>query len=859
MPDVALLERDAMLDVLDGQLAAALEGDGRLVLVTGEAGVGKSALVQAFAARHESAVRVLRGACDALFTPGPLGPLADIARTVGGEVQALLSAASEPYTLFSAFHRALRERPTIVGIEDVHWADDATLDLLTFVGRRLTGTRALILVTYRHDEVGPEHRLRAALGRLASTRPHRLRLPPLTAGAVSALAAEHAVDPTELYRVTAGNPFYVTECLASGLAEVPPTVADSVLARGLGLSADARRAWDAAAVLPGGGPPRLVAAIGELAESAVDECLQVGLLVAADGVVRFRHELARRAVEQAIPAGRRSRLHARALHLLDGEADPATLADHAVATADPDLVVRYAIAAAEHSTAHGAHAAAAAQYAQALRHADRLAPADRADALERYGQACSIVDRPADAADCYERAAALWRELGDRDRTGRAMAMWGAYLWGAGQGARAHETIDAAVALLRPEDGAALAVAYAQRARMAMLSHDVAGAVEAGRRAIALAEADGDTGTLARAHNAVGSALWFVRPDEAEPTLERSLALAQRLGNAQLAASAMVNLGSGAAAIRRYDAADRWLDDAITWCGERDLDANLHYAQAWRARTALERGQWDRAGTLAGRLVAQPVMPATRIVALTVVGLLRVRRGDPGAREALDEAWDLARAVGELQRLWPVAAARAEYAWWQRTGADADGLAETLRLAVARQHRWAIGELALWSRRLGGPGEVPTDRPDLPEPYRRHLAGDLDGAAAAWDALGCPYEAALVRLEAGEAEVWRALAAFEALGARTPAAAAGRRLRALGVTGIPRGPRPTTANHPAGLTAREAEVLDLVRAGLSNAEIGQRLYISPRTVDRHVSAVLQKLGVSSRREAARMAIGTVPR
>jgi ATP/maltotriose-dependent transcriptional regulator MalT len=308
--------------------------------------------------------------------------------------------------------------------------------------------------------------------------------------------------------------------------------------------------------------------------------------------------------------------------------------------------------------------------------------------------------------------------------------------------------------------------------------------------------------------------------------------------------------------IRRYGAAERWLDDAITWCGERDLDANLHYAQAWRARIALERGQWDRASTLAGRIVAQPAMPATRIVALTVVGLLRVRRGDPGAREALDEAWDLARTVGELQRLWPVAAARAEYAWWQGTGTGVEGLAETTRLAMAKDHRWAIGELAQWTARVGDP---PAGLPsDLPEPYRHHLAGDLDGAAAAWETLGCPYEAALVRMDSracggpDETDVRRALATFEALGARIPAAAAGRRLRSLGVTRIPRGPRASTASHPAGLTAREVEVLDLVRAGLSNAEIGQRLYISPRTVDRHVSAVLQKLGVSSRREAARV-------
>jgi len=164
-----LLERGAFLESLEGRLAAARNGEGCMVLLGGEAGIGKTALARAFCDRHGADARILWGACDALRTPRPLGPLLDITREVGGELARLVSAEPTRHRLFAAFLDLLGPagRPVVAVVEDAHWADEATLDLLVFLGRRVAGSQAVVLVTYRDDEVGPEHPLRTVIGDLA--------------------------------------------------------------------------------------------------------------------------------------------------------------------------------------------------------------------------------------------------------------------------------------------------------------------------------------------------------------------------------------------------------------------------------------------------------------------------------------------------------------------------------------------------------------------------------------------------------------------------------------------------------------------------------------------------------------------
>ncbi len=866
---MGLLERESILEALDARLADA-KARGALVFLTGEAGVGKTAVVEAFCARRGNArVGVLRGACDAMATARPLGPVHDIAYAAGGELAGLLDAEATRQRIFSAFLDLLSPAgaPAVVVIEDVHWADEATLDLLIFLGRRVSRTRGLVLVTYREDEVGAEHPLRRTLGVLAAADGvHRLTVPRLSRDAVGELAAAHdGVDADGLFDVTGGNPFFVTEVLLAPTELVPSTVRDAVLYRASHLSPPARALLDAAAVVPSQVDLSLLramgGAIGGADDAAIDECQQTGMLRTGGLGLTFRHELARLAIEQAVPAARRSAVHASVLAYLTDQpgVDVARLAYHAEQAGDAAAVITHASAAGAAAGRMGAHREAAAQYARALRYSDSLAPRQRAELLEHLADECRSTNQIPEAVLASEQALSIWDDLGEHERRGGLMARRAFFLWSAGRNKEAYEAAARALAILEPHSsGVAVAMGYAYRAYLQMLARDTAGAIATGRQAIELAEACGQSALLSRALNAVGSAQWFSEPEAAQATLSRSLAVALECGDDDAAAAALCNLGSGAGEVRLYEVADPWLRQTVQWCADRDLDSSYGYGLAWLARTEFEQGRWSEAMTAASQVAGETVTyTPTRIVALTVLGRLRARRGDPDPDGPLDEAWRLAGETGDLQRIWPVAAGRAEAAWLAgRTHAVPSVVEEAYDLAVRLGHEWAIGELGFWLWRVGAIVE-PTA--SAAEPYRLQMRGDALAAHRAWRDLGCPYEAALALadIDAG-ADLMEAYGQLARLGAWPVAELVARRLRELGVRNVPRRPRRSTSDNPAGLTAREIDVLRLVAADLRNSDIAGRLHISAKTVDHHVSSILAKLGVASRREAALAAARLLP-
>ena len=424
------------------------------MLVGGEAGVGKTTLVRAFAAELGSEARVLWGACDPLSTPRPLGPFVDVAQEAGGSLEHAIERGASAYEIVESLSTMTRlGRPTVLVVEDLHWADEATLDVLRLLARKIERERMLAVATYRDDELDREHPLRIALGAIA-TRPAVERLPvaPLSRSAVTILAASAGVDPEELYRKTSGNAFFVTEILAAGDGPIPHSVVDAVLARMARLTPAARAVIDAVAIVPPRAEPWLLDALVGQSIDGLDECVRSGTLAYGHNGVAFRHELARLAVEGSIEPQRRLVLHRRALSALrsppGGDLDLARLAHHAGAAGDVDAVIEFAPVAGDRASSLGAHREAATLYEAALRYSGALEPSEQAVLLRKLSHECYLTDRADDAIQALEGAVACYRELGDRLREGDTMRALSNILWCPGRGEEARRTGLEAVALL---------------------------------------------------------------------------------------------------------------------------------------------------------------------------------------------------------------------------------------------------------------------------------------------------------------------------------------------------------------------------------------------------------------------------
>ena len=837
---MALLERDDQLSAVAAYLQDAAAGHGRLVYVAGEAGIGKTTFLEAATADAEA--RVAFGWCDGSATPPPLGPLVDMLPDLPGSVWPPGAARTE---VFANVVSTLRDRtgpPYLLVVEDAHWADEATLDLLRHLARRVHACRALVMVSYRPEDTTSGDGLRLLLGDTASASgTRRIDLPPLTPAAVARLAADAGVGAAaHLHAVTGGNAFFVTEALSTGTTDLPATVRDAVLARVSRLGETGQRALEVVALAGARAEASLVAGLLPGGLSALDEPLSRGLLRQVGGEVLFRHELARLAVAAEVPAGRSVHLHRRLLAALrTRDADHARLAHHAEAGRDPAAVLEFAPVAAAHAASLGAHQEAVRQYLRALPHADALPPAERAELLWALGYECYLTGRIDQAIESIGRARALWEELGDRVRVGDAWRCSSRLNWFAGRNATVEEEAARAVELLEGTDTVEQAMALSHRAGLQMLATRRAGTQEWGRRALDLIERlpDGVRRDEVRIQTLTNlGTIETVAGDVAagERMLVDSLAAAREGRLDEHAARAYCNISACAVTQRRYETATRYLDEGIDYCSDRDLDSWTFYVVGWRARMRLDRGDHEGARADARRVLDRPGADAVgSLQPLLVLAQLAARTGDPEATALLDRAARMADGMAESQRVAPTTAARCEAAWIQ--GHDAGALAEAAwRLVAEADCGWLRGQVATWLP----PGH--TAEGVLSPPYASERAGRWADAAAQWEALGSWFDQGLALARSGDPDlVAEAVLLFDRLGTTAAAARARALLRGAGAR-VPRARG--SARHPDGLTRREDEVLALLREGLTDAQIAERLVISRRTAEHHVAAVLAKLG-----------------
>ena len=848
-----LLERDAQLGVLVGAVAAAAEGRGSTALIAGEAGIGKTSLVRALVERVGGDARVLVAACDDLVASRTLGPLHDAAAGSAGPLAAALAEEDPADRVFAALLEELAEqRPTVLVVEDVQWADDATLDVLGYAARRVEAVGAVLVLTTR-DELDPRHPLHRLLGALTGCPVHRIDLEPLSRGAVQALAAGSGRDPEAVHALTRGNPFFVTETLAAPREEVPVSVKDAVLARLRGLDSDCREALERLSVVPSHVPPELARVLLGESMGALPAAELAGVIEGRPDGLGFRHELARRAIESSLPVTRVRLLNQAVVEALREQDRPerARLMHHAVAAGDVDTVLAIGPGAAREAARAGSHRQALAHLEAVVPYAARLAPAEQAAVLDDYGWELYNAARFREAVRAGSAAGELYAGLGDQVALGLCLVRVSRHWFMAGETDAAEECAARAVRILDAAgDDAALAQATLYQGAILALAEDPEQAGAVLRRAGSLARASQRMDLAVLCLNYIGIARVEAGDPEGLEEVRESIGLATAGRHHEEAARGYTNLAELLLRVGRLDELESCVADGLAFTRERGFWSHAYNLEVHRCLLLLRRGDWD--GAEQGlREVVDAVDDPGMLFAYSVpwLGRLLARRGDPVAEGMLAAAWEEAQRHRLLLGLAYAGIARVEWAWHRGRARD----------RRARRRRPAA------AHRASGRGAVPRRAAALPRPRRvcrrspstaarrparRGCEGDWRAAAAAWRAAGDPYETALELAESGEAEATgEALRILEDLRAEPAAARVRERLRAMGAP-VPRGPRAVTRANPAGLTPRQLAVLALLSQGMTNAEIADRLVLSVRTVDHHVAAVLDKLGVRSRREAA---------
>ncbi len=837
-----ILERRAPLAELAGLLDQTASAGGRVVLVRGEAGIGKSTLVTQFLLDVRERAHTLLGACDDLLTAQPLGPIWDIARLEPSLVQPLTDGNRR--AVMEAVHDVLsRKRPTILVLEDTQWADDATLDLIKFLGRRIARLNGLLILTYRDGEVDVDHPLRQVIGTLPPQSLRRISLNRLSAVAVASMIGSNAFDVDEVLALTGGNPLFLTEVLASGTETVPLSVRDAVLARASKVSPTGRQVLDLVSVVPGHVAMWLVDEIVHPAMEHVAECARYGLLRVDDDAVWFAHELQRRAIESSLSPSARRSLNRQVLNALGGSGDPAMLVHHATEANDVNAIVAFAPRAARSAMAMESTTEAVAHFRRLAPYLEHIAVVERADILADWAAQEHYLDNP-QSLDLFASAIELQRSAGDARRLARTLTAASRANRSNGRPAEALSYSTEAVELLEPYGPSPdLARSLGDRAFLEFdyVDNDESVLPLLNRAMSAAAEA-GDDESMIRALS-VKAQVAYSRGDlSAIGPIEECLHRAELAGDHWGELTALSNMAGMFGDVRDIARATDFVRRARDTAARYDIRHMELLSQAMHAEFLLWKGDWEGAENAATDALGSSAH--VEALATRVLGTIQARRGRNEARTGIFRMWSFVQPGESRFVVDPAAAAMAEYLWLsgENNPELVERLTEILATGVAVGKPWPSGPLAFWMWKLG----LLTNPPDgTADSYAWIIHGEYTKSAQYWREKGIPYEEGLALMHGSETEQISAIRTFEDLGAVAVANKVRRALLDQGAR-VPRGKSFATRDHAAGLTARQAEVLALLAQGHTNTKIADELFVSYRTVENHVSAILMKLDVATR-------------
>jgi len=758
-----LLERDEFLSELNDLLQSAISGSGQIAVISGDAGIGKTSLVEFFTGQHKDTAKIYWGACDDLFTPRPLAPLYDIANKMKSNIIDKLELGASRPSIFNEFLNEINQKePNIIVIEDVHWADESTFDFIKFLAKRINKYKSLLIITYRSDEIGSTRPLRLTFSNIPSKYLRRFELPPLSKHAVKMLANSFGRKDDSIFTKTGGNPFLITELLMNNQENIPATVKDLIAFRLSRLSANARSAVETFSVIPGAAEKWLINLLVK-DYSAIDEAVECGILKVENDSISFRHELLKIAVEESLSETKRFENNTAVLDILlkQKNIEPflPRIIHHAARIANKEVIFKYAPLAAKQASKLGAHEQALKHYMTALRFSEHLSAGEQLEMLEGYAHECYLTARIEEGIKACKSIKEILRDHHNPLREGENYRRLSRLLWYSGKDREGEEYLLKAIDTLKEfTPGKELAMSYSNLSQIYMLREETGTALKWGEKAAELAKSLNDVEIEAHALNNIGASKMFASDDTGEKYLKKSLEISLQNNLHEHACRAYVNLGTVSLYRRKLSEADRFFTAGVDYANETDINLASLCIAGEAAQTKLYMGNWDEAFEISYAVYEKNKVPALdKLLPVNIIGLIRARRNDPGAFQLLNEANDLVDDTGELLKLVKVKASRAEAFWLiNKLPENINELIACYDVVKASNNPWAIGEIAFWLWK----GDSLLGIPEcIAEQYLLQIKGDWLAAARLWEELKCPYEQALALSDGNEKAMKKAVEA----------------------------------------------------------------------------------------------------
>lgn len=864
------IERGEAIQTLHQLAIDAGAGQGALSLISGEAGIGKTTLLREFRSQYQEDYHFLWGGCDALLTPRVLGPVHDMSIDLGESIQDLLQTDASITKLLPELVATLTSirKPVIMIFEDVHWADNATLDLLKCLGRRISALRALLVISYRQHETDPRHALTNLLGDFPQASTTRIELSAISAEGTELLAKHAGRKIEELHAATGGNPFFVTELLADDTwdqGNVPASIQDAIGSRMNRLTQTEQNFLETISVIPHAIEESLIQQLfPENGDALILSCEQKNFLRASNnGKLQFRHELARLGTKSRTSTLWQKKVHKKIADILATNSvntDFERIAFHAYAAKMGSLVLECAPKAAAIASQAGAHNEAAAHLKTALEFVSGTSIELAATLYENWSYESGLVLIDNEVIDARHKALELWKKLNRADKIGENLRWLSRLHWYMGQSDKANQFTNEAIEVLETTDASTQkAMAYSMKSQFFMLNDRMEEAILWGEKALEIEARCNDPDIRCHALNNIGTAMVFRDNVAGIDHLNESLDLALKHNLHEHAARVYTNMADYAVGCRNFELAEKTISDGIVFDSNHDLDSWTHYLIGLLAQLRMKQGRLEEAETISlGVLKLDKLTLLMKLPALLVLARTQSRLGRPDAQDFLDRALNDSLSTTEAQYIIPARLAHIEAAWLnEKHDIAKQHIASILTSNINLAGGWRDGEVALWMHRYGIESKI-FKPDDLPKPYRLEINGDYNAAAREWQTIGSPYPAALALLNAPVSmnNTETLARAMQLLGDSFASGTMKKATHIASSAGVVknlqpqrRGPRKTSRQHPLGLTKKEQEILPWIVEGLSNKEISRRFSRSERTIENHIASIFKKLNVHSRMEA----------